>query len=140
MKTLQRKSFLNKATACFFLVACMGVAPVYAISETASVLGTEAVQQAVTVKGVVTDKTGETVIGANVLEKGTTNGVITGIDGDFTLTVSSPKAVLQISYIGYKTQEIEVGSNRTFNVVLEEDSELLEEGVLSVMVLRKRVT
>ncbi|MBR4048500.1 MAG: TonB-dependent receptor [Bacteroides sp.] len=130
MKTLQRKSFLNKATACFFLVACMGVAPVYAISETASVLGTEAVQQAVTVKGVVTDKTGETVIGANVLEKGTTNGVITGIDGDFTLTVSSPKAVLQISYIGYKTQEIEVGSNRTFNVVLEEDSELLEEVVV----------
>ena len=59
--------------------------------------------QQIAVKGIVKDQTGETVIGASVVEKGTTNGTITGIDGDFTLTVSS-QGILQISFVGYKTQ------------------------------------
>ena len=61
--------------------------------------------QNIQLTGTVTDTTGETVIGASVLEKGTTNGVITNIDGNFSLNVS-PKAIIVISYVGYTTQEI----------------------------------
>ena len=63
--------------------------------------------QQIAVQGVVKDQTGETVIGASVMEKGTTNGTITDIDGRFSLKVSS-KSVLTISYVGYKSKEIPV--------------------------------
>ena len=88
----------------------------------------QATQQTVRIKGVVNDATGP-VIGANVVVKGTTNGVITGIDGDFTLDVH-PGDILQISYIGYKTQEIEVKNQREFSILLKEDSEVLEDVVV----------
>ena len=81
------------------------------------------------VKGVVKDPTGETVIGASVLEKGTTNGTITDFDGNFVLTVSE-NAVLQISYIGYQTQEISVKGKKNLVVTLKEDTEVLEEVVV----------
>lgn len=58
------------------------------------------------VKGQVVDATGEPVIGASILEKGTTNGVISDIDGNFSLNVSSPNAVIVISYIGFKSMEL----------------------------------
>lgn len=85
--------------------------------------------QQIAVKGIVKDQTGETVIGASVVEKGTTNGTITGIDGDFTLTVSS-QGILQISFVGYKTQEVAVNGQRNLQIVLVEDSEMLEEVVV----------
>ena len=85
-------------------------------------------QQTIRIKGVVNDATGP-VIGANVVVKGTTNGVITGMDGDFTLDVKSGD-ILQISYIGYKTQEIPVKNQREFNILLKEDSEVLEDVVV----------
>ena len=81
------------------------------------------------VKGVVKDPTGETVIGASILEKGTTNGTITDFDGNFVLTVSD-NAVLQISYIGFQTQEINVKGKTSFVVTLKEDSEVLDEVVV----------
>lgn len=81
------------------------------------------------VSGVVIDGTGETVIGASVLEKGTTNGTITDLDGKFILTVGE-NAVLQISYVGYTTQEIPVQGKTSFNITLKEDSEMLEEVVV----------
>ncbi|WP_288179923.1 carboxypeptidase-like regulatory domain-containing protein, partial [Bacteroides sp. CAG:633] len=81
------------------------------------------------VSGVVTDGTGETVIGASVLEKGTTNGTITDLDGKFILTVNE-NAVLQISYVGYTTQEVPVKGKTSFNITLKEDSEMLEEVVV----------
>lgn len=87
-----------------------------------------ATQQTIRIKGVVNDATGP-VIGANVVVKGTTNGVITGMDGDFTLDVKSGD-ILQISYIGYKTQEIPVKNQREFNILLKEDSEVLEDVVV----------
>jgi hypothetical protein len=71
------------------------------------------------------------VIGVSVVEKGTTNGVITDLDGNFKLTVSNvEKAVLQISYVGYKTQEISVNGKTLLEVVLKEDTELLDEVVV----------
>ncbi len=81
------------------------------------------------VKGIVKDPTGETVIGASVLEKGTTNGTITDFDGNFVLTVAD-NAVLQISYIGYQTQEVSVQGKNTLIVTLKEDTEVLEEVVV----------
>lgn len=81
------------------------------------------------IKGKVVDAAGETVIGANVLEKGATNGVITDIDGNFVLNVSSG-ATLEISYIGYVTQTIKVTNQTSLHIVLKEDSETLDEVVV----------
>ena len=81
------------------------------------------------VSGVVNDAFGP-VIGASVVEKGTTNGVITDLDGNFKLTVSGESAILQISYVGYQTQEIAVAGKSAFSVMMKEDSEMLEEVVV----------
>ncbi len=84
--------------------------------------------QNVTVKGVVSDQIGP-AIGVSVVEKGTTNGTTTDLDGQFTLSVK-PDAVLVISSIGYATQEITVGSQREFIISLQEDTEFLDEVVV----------
>ena len=80
------------------------------------------------VSGLVTDKTGEPLIGVNVLEKGTTNGMITDIDGKFVMNVAKGKTLV-FSYVGYKTLEAVV-NGPTLNVVLEDDTETLEEVVV----------
>ena len=86
--------------------------------------------QNVTVKGTVKDNTGETVIGASVVEKGnTTNGAITDLDGNFTLTVPSD-ATLVFSYIGMKTQEVAVKGRTILNITMDDDSQALEEVVV----------
>lgn len=82
-----------------------------------------------TVTGVVYDETGMPVIGANILEEGTTNGTITDMDGKFTLTVSD-KAVLIVSYIGYDQKKIQVQGKDFFEINLKEDSQTLEEVVV----------
>ena len=135
MKTHENRALFSKAvlkaTTCLFLAAGASVSPAFAFPEKMGTNDIEVVQQqAVTITGVVKDKSGETVIGANVLEKGTSNGVITNLDGRFTLKVKNANAVLVISYIGYQPQEITVGANRNLDVVLTEDSELLDEVVV----------
>ena len=85
--------------------------------------------QQITVQGVVKDQTGETLIGASVMEKGTTNGTITGIDGDFSLNMS-PNGTLVVSFVGYKTQEVQVKGQKQLQVVLSEDAEMLDEVVV----------
>lgn len=85
--------------------------------------------QTIQVKGTVVDGTGMSVIGASVLEKGTTNGVITDIDGNFELAVS-PNGTLQISYVGFQTQEIPVNNQTSFKVTLKEDTEMLDEVIV----------
>ncbi len=87
-----------------------------------------AMAQKVPVTGTVTDQTGP-VIGASVIEKGTTNGTMTDNDGHFTLSVNKG-AVIEISSIGYKTQEITVGTQSNFNVKLAEDNQFLDEVVV----------
>ena len=84
----------------------------------------------VTVTGTVLDNTGETVIGASVIEKGQTGGVTTDIDGNFTIKVKKADATLVISYIGYKTQEIALKGRNKIEVTLEPSSEALEELVV----------
>lgn len=85
--------------------------------------------QTIQVRGTVTDPTGMTVIGANVLEKGTSNGIITDLDGNFVLSVA-PNATLIVSYVGFLTQEIQVNGQTTIQVTLKEDNEMLDEVVV----------
>ena len=86
--------------------------------------------QNVTVKGTVTDKTGETVIGASVVQKGNTGtGTITDIDGNFTLNVPA-NSTLVFSYVGMKSQEVALKGRTVINVIMEDDSQALEEVVV----------
>ena len=75
----------------------------------------------------IVDATGEPIIGASVLEKGTTNGTITNMDGKFSLNVNQ-NAILIVSYVGYQTQEIR--AERSMRIVMTEDSELLQAVVI----------
>ena len=97
------------------------------------------IAQKKTITGVVTDDLGEPIIGANVIEKGTTNGIITDIDGKFTLEVA-PGAVVQVSYIGYNTQEVKVGNQSTLAIQLVEDTQALSEVVVVGYGVQRKVT
>lgn len=99
----------------------------------AAELGLESIasiqQQTITVSGVVMGSDGEPLMGVNVVEKGTTNGTITDLDGKYTLNVGA-NAVLQFSYIGYVSSDIAVNGQRTVNVTMKEDSQNLDEVVV----------
>ncbi|MDL2281508.1 TonB-dependent receptor [Parabacteroides sp. OttesenSCG-928-G06] len=95
-------------------------------------------QQKQTITGTIVDERGETVIGANVVEKGTTNGVVTNIDGEFTISVT-PNAILEISYIGYKSQEVSTAGQTSLNIRLLEDSQTLDEVVVVGYGVQKKV-
>jgi TonB-linked SusC/RagA family outer membrane protein len=84
-------------------------------------------QKAIT--GTVLDVAGEPIIGANVMEKGTTNGTVTNVDGKFMLSVSD-NAVIQVSYIGYLTQDIPAGNRSDLQITLQEDARALDEVVV----------
>lgn len=90
---------------------------------------TQANAQGITVSGTVNDSFGP-VIGATVIVKGTTNGCTTDIDGNFTLTGVSPKGTLQVSFVGYQTQEIPVNNQTKFTIDLKEDAQQLQEVVV----------
>lgn len=90
------------------------------------------------ITGVVVDKNGEPVIGANVVVKGTTNGTITDVDGKYALEVSDG-AVLQVSYIGYNPAEVKVGKENMIRVVLHEDTQALDEVVVVGYGTQKKV-
>ena len=86
--------------------------------------------QTKTITGTVVDATNEPVIGASVVEAGTTNGTITDLDGKFSLNVSQG-AKINVSYIGYKTQTITTGVQNSYQIVLKEDTEVLDEVVVT---------
>ena len=90
------------------------------------------------VKGNVTDMAGEPVIGASILEKGTTNGIVTDFNGDFSLNVN-PGAVLVVSYIGYSAQEVKVIPGKVLKIKIKEDAELLDEVVVVGYGTQKKV-
>ncbi len=89
-----------------------------------------AMAQKKSITGVITDGAGESIIGASVVEVGTTNGTITDFDGKFSLTIATG-AKFTVSYIGYKSQTITVGAENTYNIVLKEDTEVLDEVVIT---------
>lgn len=94
--------------------------------------------QTVRLSGIVTDEQGEPIIGANVIEKGTTNGVITDIDGNFSLNINE-NAILQVSYIGYIAQEIRVRNQASISIRLKEDTQALDEVVVVGYSTQKKV-
>lgn len=97
----------------------------------------QSTQQAkVTINGVVTDVKGEPIIGANIVEKGTANGTITDVDGRFTLNVGR-KSMLVVSYIGYLTHEVAVGNNTSPKIQLKEDTETLDEVVVTAFGIKR---
>lgn len=117
-----------RLTACAVLSGAYF--PVTVFAETTDVEITQNILQRKTVNGQVVDSKGETIIGANVMEKGTSNGTITDFDGNFTLDVS-PKSILVISYIGYKTIEMPVSQIKVGELItLKEDTEVIDEVVV----------
>jgi TonB-linked SusC/RagA family outer membrane protein len=88
------------------------------------------VQQNQTIKGRITDETGMPVIGVNIVEKGTVNGTISDAGGNYSITISAPEAVLEISFVGYLKQEVTVSANTTVNITLKEDITALDEVVV----------
>lgn len=97
----------------------------FAFISTLSILG-----QTKTVRGTISDKEGQALIGVNVLEENTNNGTVTDLSGNFSLEVSSPQAHLILSYIGYETQRVLVGNKSIINVVLNDDTKSLDELVV----------
>ena len=111
-----------------------------AISYAASDNGATSVnvtQQNGTCKGVVKDKTGEAVIGASVVVKGTTNGVITDLDGNFVLSNVPDGAVIQISYVGYSPQEVKY-TGKPLDIILQEDTQTLDEVVVTALGIKRQ--
>ena len=117
-----------KASALCLLMSAFSVNAAFAVP----VLDREVmvIQQGRTLTGTVVDNFGDPVIGANVIVKGTTIGNITDVNGTFTVENVPDNAVLQISYIGFKTLEVPVKGQTTFNITLQEDTENLQEVVV----------
>ena len=87
-------------------------------------------QQTFTVSGVVTDTNGEPIIGANVIEKGTTNGAVTDFDGKFSLSLQNKQSILVVTYIGYNTKEIPAGNGSPLTIQLQDDTQNLDEVIV----------
>lgn len=100
-------------------------------TENGNVVALQSVQQTNGIKGQIVDENGEPIIGASVLIKGTGTGVSSDLNGQFSLPNNSRKATLQISYIGYITQEISVENNKPVRIVLRPDTQMLDEVVVT---------
>jgi TonB-linked SusC/RagA family outer membrane protein len=95
-----------------------------------------AAQQTRRVTGVVVDETGEPVIGANIIEKGTANGTVSDIDGAFSLEVNRD-AVLKVSFVGYAEQEVKTAGNASLRIILQEDVRLIDEVVVTALGIKR---
>ena len=122
---------LKRLKSVSTLLFLMGVSTgtTYAVAES-GITDVKITQQNGSCTGIVKDTTGETVIGASVVVKGTTNGTITGIDGDFSLNNVKQGDIIQISFVGYKTVEVK-WNGQPLNVTLKDDTEMLGEVVVT---------
>ena len=109
-----------------FLTMCLGLA-ILAMAVPAQVFAQSGKYE---VKGVVVDTTGTPVIGASVIEQGTTNGVTTDFNGQYVLRVNGPESIIEISFIGYKTLALAANSDLLANAVLYDDSEMIDDVVV----------
>lgn len=125
----------NEAVAQVLDKILSGTGITYELEGTHIILTTEAIkdlhaqQQAKTVTGTVTDVSGEPIIGANIRIKGTTTGTITDIDGNFSIE-AEPQSVIEVSYIGYLTQETVINNQKSIRFLLKEDTKTLDEVVV----------
>ena len=117
----------------FLMGASTGAA--YAVANP-GVADVKITQQNGACTGVVVDATGETVIGASVVVKGTTNGTITGLDGDFSLSNVKKGDIIQISFVGYQTVEIP-WDGQPMNVTLQDDTQTLGEVVVTALGIKR---
>ena len=124
-----------RSVSVLLLLCAMPAAISYAASDNGAT-SVNVTQQNGTCKGVVKDKTGEAVIGASVVVKGTTNGVITDLDGNFVLSNVPDGAVIQISYVGYSPQEVKY-TGKPLDIILQEDTQTLDEVVVTAMGIKR---
>lgn len=110
---------------CFFFFFAGMHQVVHAVPDVAM-----KIDQDVHITGIVQDTNKEPMIGVSVMVKGTTNGTVTDIDGNYSLSVQGSKSVLVFSFVGYVTKEVTVGSQKTINVTLAEDSKMIDEVVV----------
>ncbi len=137
--TIKNKTAMCVSSATLF--ALLFSAPtLFAETMKASEVSIEELQQTKRITGTVVDQAGEPVIGANVVIKGTTLGSITDMDGKFLIEDVPSNGVLVISYIGYKSEEIPIGNQTSFNIKLHEDSERLDDVVVVGYGVQKKVT
>ena len=123
-KKFSNRKFIATASVAMCLLGCLGASEAYA-APTPQVVATS--KATATVSGVVKDEAGNPIVGASIVEKGTTRGVSTDLDGKFTFK-AAPGATIQISYLGYGTKTLKASSN--MDVVLKEDNALLDELVV----------
>lgn len=139
MISLQTK---NGSLSDVMTALLQGTGCVYTIKENHIVISAIPNSQQVsgkTITGIVTDEYGEPIIGANVVEKGTTNGVITDIDGKFTLNLVAG-GVISVTYIGYISKDITPGNSTVLHVTLSEDTQKLDEVIVVAYGIQKKAT
>ena len=119
---------LQKTAGAILSLSLLCGMQVYAFPDYPSLRG-QIIEQSDICQGVVKDANGESIIGASVLDKGTTNGSITGLDGDFSLRNVKKGDIIVVSYVGYQSQEI-AWTGEPLNIVLKEDAEVLDEVVV----------
>lgn len=117
-----------KTVGVLLLLSAISAGTAYAVSK-GGTAGVKEIQQNGVCNGVVTDTTGETVIGASVVVKGTTNGTITGLDGDFSLSGVTKGSILVVSFVGYQNTEVK-WNGQPLTIVLKEDTKVLDEVVV----------
>lgn len=130
---------LRKLKTVSMLLFLMGItsSTAYAVTDS-SVTNVRVAQQNGTCVGIVKDAAGETLIGVSVVAKGTTNGTITGINGDFSFSNVKKGDIIQVSYVGYVTQEIK-WDGKPMNIILKEDTQALDEVVVVGYAVQKKV-
>ena len=121
---------LKKPSGKYFFAMVLATGMISFPLPTMATPAVQNVQQSGIVKGQVVDKSGEPVIGATVKVNGSNTGTVTDFDGNFELKNVPAGGALTISYIGYKTQEVAYKNGQNLNVILEEDSETLQEVVV----------
>ena len=126
---------LQKTAGAILSLSLLCGMQVYAFPDYPSLRG-QIIEQSDICQGVVKDANGESIIGASVLVKGTTNGSITGLDGDFSLRNVKKGDIIVVSYVGYQSQEI-AWTGGPLNIVLKEDSEVLDEVVVTAMGIKR---
>jgi TonB-linked SusC/RagA family outer membrane protein len=126
---MKRKQNLSNEKKTKMLLFVLGFCSLMIYSATA--------HAQVNVKGTVTDSNNEPLIGVNVIVKGTQQGTVTNIDGGFDLAVSSANAVIEFSYVGFKMQDIPLNGRIYINVIMSEDTELLDEVVVTALGIKR---
>lgn len=117
-----------KTVGVLLLLSAISAGTAYAVPKWGTA-GVKEIQQNGVCNGVVTDTTGETVIGASVVVKGTTNGTITGLDGDFSLSGVTKGSILVVSFVGYQNTEVK-WNGQPLTIILKEDTKVLDEVVV----------